>query len=81
MTDLFPFQHTFHQNLQQMRETARASILSLPGNGHSPGTTVEDDNVPILHSTTPKSSGLRRGMADDASFDYDDGWKKGGGRF
>jgi len=77
-------QNAFHQNLQQMRETARASILSLPRNGESGRNTVYDDaTVPILHHPAPKSSGLRHDLADDASFEYDDGlvMKKGDGRF
>jgi hypothetical protein len=77
-------QNAFHQNLQQMRETARASILSLPRNGDSGRNTIYDDsNVPILHHPAPKSSGLRHDLADDASFEYDDGlmMKKGDNRF
>lgn len=77
-------QNAFHQNLQQMRETARASILSLPRNGDSGRNTIYDDsNVPILHHPAPKSSGLRHDLADDGSFEYDDGlvMKKGDNRF
>lgn len=79
-------QNAFHQNLQQMRETARASILSLPGNGNSARSTLYDDaNASTLQNAAPKSSGLRHYMADDASSEYDDGLlipgKKADGRF
>ncbi|TFK44656.1 hypothetical protein BDQ12DRAFT_673342 [Crucibulum laeve] len=73
-------QNAFHQNLQQMRETARASILSLPNNnGGSARSTMysrensDEMNTPILQNAAPKSSGLRHYMGDDGSSDYDDG--------
>jgi len=78
-------QNAFHQNLQQMRETARASILSLPGNGNSQrSSTYTDDAQPMLHSGVPKSSGLRNNYYnDDGSSEYDDGlvMKKNDNRF
>jgi len=67
-------QSAFHQNLKNMRETARMSILSL--NDRSARSTVysrSDDQAPILRETTPKASGLRNYMARDDGSDYDDG--------
>lgn len=66
-------QNAFHQNLLQMRQTARASILSLPGNGNSARSTMysrdgmPSDEAPILQHAAPKGSGLRHYMADDSS--------------
>ncbi|KAJ7462195.1 hypothetical protein B0H11DRAFT_2054567 [Mycena galericulata] len=66
-------QNAFHQNLLQMRQTARASILSLPGNGNSARSTMYSrdgmhaDEVPIVQHAAPKGSGLRHYMADDSS--------------
>lgn len=61
-----------------MRETARASILSLPNNGNNRdyGTLSRDpsdeSHTPILHgNTTQKSSGLRN-YIDDGSSEFDD---------
>jgi len=76
-----------------MRETARASILSLPNqSGTSPQSTLyggrdlsDELNTPILQNAAPKSSGLRHYLADDNS-EYDSGsmmqtTKKVEGRF
>ncbi|KAJ7045428.1 hypothetical protein C8F04DRAFT_1064743 [Mycena alexandri] len=71
-------QNAFHQNLLQMRQTARASILSLPNNGNSARSTMygrdgmPSDEAPILQHAAPKASGLRHYMADDSS-EYDEG--------
>jgi hypothetical protein len=79
-------QNAFHQNLQNMRETARASILSLPNNGNRDYGTLSRDpsdesHTPILHgSTTQKSSGLRN-YIDDGSSEFDDYPRKTDGRF
>ncbi|KIK03490.1 hypothetical protein K443DRAFT_676671 [Laccaria amethystina LaAM-08-1] len=86
-------QNAFHQNLLQMRETARASILSLPNqSGTSPQSTLyggrdlsDELNTPILQNAAPKASGLRHYLADDNS-EYDSGsmmqpTKKVEGRF
>ncbi|KAF8891638.1 hypothetical protein BD779DRAFT_1512250 [Infundibulicybe gibba] len=68
-------QNAFHQNLLHMRETARASILSLPGNGNSVRSTLYSregafsDDAPILQNPAPKASGLRHYLADDNSSD------------
>jgi hypothetical protein len=71
-------QNAFHQNLMNMRETARASILSLPNNGNNRdyGSLSRDpsdeSHTPILHgNTTQKSSGLRN-YIDDGSSEFDD---------
>lgn len=76
-----------------MRETARASVLALPGNGNSARSTMYSrdgaysDEVPILHNPAPKSSGLRNYLADDGSSEFDDSLmmppskKAEGGRF
>jgi hypothetical protein len=56
-----------------MRQTARASILSLPGNGNSARSTLygrdgmPSDEAPILQHAAPKGSGLRHYMGDDSS--------------
>ncbi|KAF8210141.1 hypothetical protein K438DRAFT_1959422 [Mycena galopus ATCC 62051] len=71
-------QNAFHQNLLQMRQTARASILSLPNNGGSTRSTMysrdgmPSDEAPILQHAAPKGSGLRHYLGDDSS-EYDDG--------
>ncbi|KAF9478630.1 hypothetical protein BDN70DRAFT_879764 [Pholiota conissans] len=77
-------QNAFHQNLMNMRETARASILSLPKNGGSRDYSREvsdDSHTP----TAPKGSGLRHYLADDGSSELDDGLmysgKQNDGRF
>lgn len=73
-------QNAFHQNLMQMRDAARASIMSLP-NGSSPQSGFRD--LPD-DSQGPKSSGLRHYYNDD-SYDSDDptaqGVRKVEGRF
>lgn len=79
-------QNAFHQNLMQMRETARASILSLPQNGGSQGIDYRDPSdesqSPILQSTGPKASGLRNYLADGFEDTFMmNGRKDGPGRF
>jgi len=81
-------QNAFHRNLLQMRETARASILSLPGNGNSvrstmysrDGTFSDDAHTPILQNAAPKASGLRHYLSDDGSAEYDEGLMLQSGR-
>ncbi|EFI28116.1 hypothetical protein CC1G_14143 [Coprinopsis cinerea okayama7 len=69
-------QNAFHQNLMQMREAARASILSLP-NGGSPRSTLygrelsDESHAPMMQNAGPKSSGLRHYVGDDSS-DFED---------
>jgi hypothetical protein len=58
-------QNAFHQNLMQMRETARASILSLPNQGVRDMGEISDDS----HSFQ-KTSGLRY-VPDNASSEFD----------
>jgi heme/copper-type cytochrome/quinol oxidase subunit 2 len=65
-------QNAFHQSLLQMRQTARASILSLPGNGNSGHNSMYADEQPILQHAAPKGSGLRHYVGDDSS-EYDEG--------
>ncbi|TEB38191.1 hypothetical protein FA13DRAFT_1751902 [Coprinellus micaceus] len=73
-------QNAFHQNLMQMRDAARASIMDLP-NGSSPRSDFRD--LPD-DSQGPKASGLRHYYNDD-SYDSDDptshGVRKMEGRF
>ncbi|RXW25619.1 hypothetical protein EST38_g248 [Candolleomyces aberdarensis] len=66
-------QNTFHQNLMQMRDAARASIMSLP-NGSSPRSDFRelDDNNGL------KGSGLRNYYGDDSDNESD---RKVEGRF
>lgn len=64
-------QNAFRQNILQMQETARHSLMSIPGN-HSPRSTVysregvhsEDSQMPML-TPTSKSSALRHQFSDD----------------
>lgn len=68
-------QSKFHQNLKNMRETARMSILSL--NDRSARSTMygreSDSQSPMLRDSAPKASGLRHYLARDDGSDYDDG--------
>lgn len=74
-------QNAFHQSLRQMRETARASILSLPGNGGNSarstmysrdGLSGDESQAPILQHAAPKASGLRHYLSEDGSSEYDE---------
>jgi len=64
-------QNTLHQNLLQMRETARNSLLSLPNHDGSTiyGANSDDVHAPILQhaAAPPRGSGLRSYFADDGS--------------
>ncbi|KIM74332.1 hypothetical protein PILCRDRAFT_80164 [Piloderma croceum F 1598] len=76
-------QNAFRQNIMNMRQSARDSILSLPKNGtfsnrssamyshEGPGS--EDSQAPMMPHSTTKSSGLRQQYYDDNSTEYDDG--------
>ena len=62
-----------------MRETARASIRSLPGNTGSARSTlysrdgaISEVHAPILANAAPKGSGLRHYLADDGSSEFED---------
>ncbi|ESK95532.1 hypothetical protein Moror_12718 [Moniliophthora roreri MCA 2997] len=51
-------QNAFHQNLNQMREAVRASILSFPGASNSPfrdGNYSDESYAPMNHQGTSKS--------------------------
>jgi hypothetical protein len=63
-------QNAFHQNLMQMRETARASILSMPNQNGS--RDLSDDSQAPLNSGH-KSSGLRNYMDNDGSSEFEEG--------
>lgn len=74
-------QNAFHQNLMQMRETARASILSLRNNGggrgdYTSGEASDESHTP-LHSG-PKGSGLRNYLGDDGDESMMHGGKSSG---
>ncbi|KAL7281074.1 hypothetical protein ACG7TL_004376 [Trametes sanguinea] len=66
-------QNAFRQNIMQMQETARNSLMSFTPNG-SPRSTMygreqmqsEDSQVPMLHAAS-KSSALRYYVSDDGS--------------
>ena len=71
-------QNAFRQNILQMQETARLSLMSLPTGGlHSPRSTLysrdgiqsEDSQIPMLNPQS-KSSALRHQLSDDG---FDDG--------
>ena len=66
-------QNAFRQNILQMQETARHSLMSLPLSGnHSPRSTVysregaqsEDSQMPML-APQSKTSALRHQFSDD----------------
>ncbi|KAJ4468219.1 hypothetical protein J3R30DRAFT_3560244 [Lentinula aciculospora] len=75
-------QNAFHQNLSQMREAARTSIMSIPGIGNSTRSTVyggdnsDDSHTPMLQSISgpQRTSGLRNHVSDDGNIvdDYDE---------
>ena len=66
-------QNAFRQNIMQMQETARNSLMSFTPGG-SPRSTMygrdqvqsEDSQVPMLHAAS-KSSALRYYVSDDGS--------------
>ena len=64
-------QHAFRQNIMQMQETARNSLMSYTP-GASPRSSQlyrdqsEDSQAPMLHGAA-KSSGLRYYVSDDGS--------------
>ncbi|KAH8828318.1 hypothetical protein DL96DRAFT_1602678 [Flagelloscypha sp. PMI_526] len=67
-------QNAFHQNLQQMREAARASILSLPNNGNSARSSyiTDESHAGLLHNAQqPKGSSLRYDDSYGGSDEYD----------
>lgn len=60
-----------------MRESARASIMALPGGSvrstlYSQNGSTEETQLPIVQNTALKSSGLRHHLSDDGSSDNDD---------
>ncbi|KAF9264276.1 hypothetical protein L218DRAFT_863363 [Marasmius fiardii PR-910] len=66
-------QSAFHQNLKQMKDTARASIQSF--SGLMAGARLDGSHSPIPQQEVTKSSrsGLRKSVtADDGSSDYDE---------
>lgn len=67
-------QNAFRQNILQMRDTARTSILSLPGHGSSRNTMYsrvgesDESSTPMLQQHSPyNASGLRNYVVDDGS--------------
>ncbi|KAH9940416.1 uncharacterized protein BXZ73DRAFT_42631 [Epithele typhae] len=66
-------QNAFRQNIMQMQETARHSLMSYTPGGGSPrsstyhGVQTEDSQAPMLNAQQAKSSGLRYYVSDDAS--------------
>jgi len=74
-------QNAFRQNIMNMRQSARDSILSLPRNGNlsnrstmysHDGIMSEESQTPMVAHNPTKSSGLRQQYYDDTS-EYDDG--------
>ncbi|KAI0063657.1 hypothetical protein BV25DRAFT_402475 [Artomyces pyxidatus] len=64
-------QNAFRQNIMQMHESARASVLLSP-NGASRRSTLfgvnsEDSQMPMLANAAPKGSGLRYYVGEDSS--------------
>jgi len=87
-------QNAFRQNIMNMRQSARDSILSLPKNGNlsnrssamysHDGGMSEDSQAPMIAHAATKSSGLRQEYYDDGSTDYDHDMPQAGrheGRF
>ncbi|KII92094.1 hypothetical protein PLICRDRAFT_27352 [Plicaturopsis crispa FD-325 SS-3] len=78
-------QTAFRQNIMQMRETARASILSLPDRGSGAnsrrstlysrdGHASYDSSAPIVQHAAGKGSGLRHYVGDgNDSGEFDEG--------
>jgi len=72
-------QNAFRQNIMNMRQSARDSILSMPRNGNlsNRSSTMysmsEDSQVPMMAHAATKASGLRQQYYDDNSTEYDDG--------
>jgi len=64
-------QENFRQNILQMREQARASLLSLPWQSGSQRGSYRDDYASDNGSQVPifKGSGLRNGFGDSEEFD------------
>jgi len=68
-------QNAFRQNIMQMRETARNSVLSLGGTGSARSSTLyqtrdrdgssDDSHAPILQFAAGRSSSLRKPMPDE----------------
>ncbi|KAF7971809.1 hypothetical protein HWV62_19895 [Athelia sp. TMB] len=81
-------QNAFRQNIMNMRQSARDSILSLPRN-HSNRSTMysheggseDGSQIPIITHAATKASGLRQQYYDDNSEAYDDQQQHEGGRF
>ncbi|KAI0081314.1 hypothetical protein K474DRAFT_1656818 [Panus rudis PR-1116 ss-1] len=73
-------QNAFRQNILQMQETARNSIMSMPISGANSqrnslysrdGINSEDSQMPMLHAAN-KSSGLRHYVSDDGLGDSEE---------
>jgi len=75
-------QNAFRQNILQMRDTARASLLSLPLGANNTdsvrstlysreGMSSEESQVPMLSTSQPKASGLRHHISEDGERDED----------
>ncbi|KAJ7614433.1 hypothetical protein FB45DRAFT_1110154 [Roridomyces roridus] len=62
-------QNAFHQNLQQIRETAHASSLSLSSARSTMYSRagMHSDEIPMLQHAAPRASGLRHYMNDDST--------------
>ena len=69
-SDIRTYQNAFRQNILQMRDTARASLLSLPLGAQTPGSnrstlysregmSSEESQLPMLQHAGPKGSGLK----------------------
>jgi len=74
-------QNALRQNILQMRETARSSIMSYPRDGMSSnrssryGLNTEDSQVPMMPKGSP--SGLRNQISDEDSYNSDEGLVRG----
>jgi len=75
-------QNAFRRSIMQMQETARASVLSVPGGGSNRSTMhsragSEESSTPMIQHGTTKASGLRQYISDDR---YDEGTTMQSGR-
>lgn len=78
------FQNAFHQNLLQMKDSARASIFAMPAGASARSTLYSRDghsdesHTPILQAAAPKGSSLRYTMDDDNSINDEGVMLRGG---
>ncbi|XP_006461057.1 hypothetical protein AGABI2DRAFT_192594 [Agaricus bisporus var. bisporus H97] len=73
-------QNAFHQNLKNVREAARVSVLSMNDRSNR-STLYSREDAPMIQPTAQKASGLRNFMARDDGSDIDERKPHEGNRF